>query len=112
MIHKASKLPLNISRTFITKINKLLFKYVWGSNRKRVSSNVLCNIESGRAKIMHLESFLTALHAKSLSFIFDKACCSQWKSIENLLLDHNLLSAILLSNMKISSKTFWRLFQL
>ena len=113
MIHKASKLPQIIPRTFTTKVNKLLFKFVWASNRKRVSRNVLCNnIESGGAKMMHLDSFLTGLHAKSLSFVFDEASCLQWKSIENLLFDRNLLSAILLSNINISWKTFRRLLQL
>ena len=82
MIYKASILPLIIRRTLITKINKLLFKFIWGSNWERVSRNVLCyNIESGRAKMMHLKSYLTALHAKSLSLLFDETYCSQWNSI-------------------------------
>ena len=110
MIYKASILPLIIPKTLITKINKLLFKFIWGSNWERVSRNVLCNnIESGGAKMMHLESYLTALHVKSLSLLFDETYCSQWKFIENLFFDRNLLSAILLSNIKISSKTIQRL---
>ena len=68
MIYKASILPLIIPTTFKTNINKLLFKFIWGSNWERVSRNVLCNnIETGGAKMMHLESYLTALHTKSLS---------------------------------------------
>ena len=59
--------------------------------------------------MMHLESYLTALHAKRLSLLFDETCCSQWKYVENLLLNRNLLSAILLSNIKFSSKTIQRL---
>ena len=55
--------------------------------------------------MMHLESYQTALHAKGLSFVFDETYCSQWKSIKNLSFDRNLLSAIFLSNIKISSKT-------
>ena len=95
MIYKASILPLIIPRTFITKINKLLFKFIWGSNWERVSRNVLCNnIESGEAKMVHLESYLTALHAKSLSLFFDKTYCSQWKLIENLFFDRNLLTFV------------------
>ena len=67
MIYKASILPPIIPRTLITKISKLLFKFIWGSNWERVSRNVLCsNTESGGAKMMHLESYLTALLAKSL----------------------------------------------
>ena len=112
-VYKASILPLIIPRAFITKINKLLFKFIWGSNWERVSRNVLCNnIESGGAKMMHLESYLTALHAKSLSLLFDETYRSQWKSGENLFFDRNLLSAILLSNIKISSKTIQRLLPL
>ena len=48
MMYKAKALlmPL-ITRTFITKVNKLLFKFIWSSNREKVSRNVLCNnIES------------------------------------------------------------------
>ena len=113
MIYKVSILPLIIPKTLITKINKLLFKFIWGSNWERVSRNVLCNIiESGGAKILHLESYLTALHVKSLSLLFDETYCSQWKFIENLFFDRNLLSAILLSNIKISSKTIQRLLPL
>ena len=83
------------------KINKLIFEFIWGSNYERVSKNELCNnIESGGAKMMRLESYLTALHAKSLSLLFDETYCSQWKFIENLFFDRNLLSAILLSNIK------------
>ena len=88
------------------KINKLFFKFIWGSDWEKVSRNVLRNnIESGGAKMMHLESYLTALHAKSLSLLFDETYCSQWKSIENLFFDRNLLRAILLFNIKITSKT-------
>ena len=105
MIYKASILPLIIPRTFITKINKLLFKFIWGSNWERVSRNVLCNnIDSSGTKVIHLESYLTALHAKSLSFFFEETFCSQWKSIKNVFFDCNLLSAILLSDIKVSSK--------
>ena len=32
MIYKASILPLIMPKTLITKINKLLFKFIWGSN--------------------------------------------------------------------------------
>ena len=100
MIYKASMLPLIIPKTLITKINKLLFKFIWSSNWERVSRNVLCNnIESDGGKMMHLESYLTA------SFPFDETYCLQWKSIENLFFDRNLLSAIFLPNTKISSKT-------
>ena len=82
MIYKASILPLIITRTFITKINKLLFKLLWGFNWERVRRNVLCNnIESGGTKMMHLESYLTALPVKSLLFLFDEIYCSQWKFI-------------------------------
>ena len=85
MIYKASILPLIIPKTLITKINKLLFKFFWGSNWEKVSRNVLCNnIESGGAKMLHLESYLTALHAKSLSLLFGETYYSQWKFIENL----------------------------
>ena len=113
MIYKASILPLIIPKTLITKINKLLFKFIWGSNWERVSRNVLCNnIEFGGAKMLHLESYPTALHVKSLSLLFDETYCSQWKFIENLFFDRNLLSAILLSNIKISSKTIQRLLPL
>ena len=62
--------------------------------------------------MMHLESYLTALHAKSLSLLFDETYCSQWHFLENLFFDRNLLSAILLSNIKISSKTIQRLLPL
>ena len=62
--------------------------------------------------MLHLESYLTALHVKSLSLLFDETYCSQWKFIENLFFDRNLLSAILLSNIKISSKTIQRLLLL
>ena len=56
MIYKASTLPPIIPRTFITKTDKLLFKFIWGSNWRRVSRNVLYNnIECGEAKMMHLE---------------------------------------------------------
>ena len=55
---------------------------------------------------MHLESYLTALPAKSLSLLFDEIYSSQWKSMENLFFDCFLLSVLLLSNIKISSKTF------
>ena len=113
MIYKASILPLIIPKTLITKINKLLFKFIWGSNWERVSRNILCNnIESGGAKMLHLESYLTALHVKSSALLFDETYCSQWKFIENLFFDRNLLSAILLSNIKISSKTIQRLLPL
>ena len=62
--------------------------------------------------MIHLESYLTALHVKSLSFLFDETYCSQWKSIENSFFDRNLLSAILLSNSKINLKTIQRLLPL
>ena len=107
MIYKASILSLIIPKTCITKINKLLFKFIWGSNWERVSRNVLCNnTESGGAKMLHLESYLTALHIKSFSLLFDETYCSQWKFIENLFFDRNLLSAILLSNIKSARKQF------
>ena len=61
---------------------------------------------------MHLESYPTALLAKSLSLLFNETYCSQWKFIENLFFDRNLLSAILLSNIKISSKTIQQLLPL
>ena len=78
MIYKESILPLIIPRTFITKMNKLLFKFTWDSNWERATRNVLCNnIESGGNKMMHLESYLTALHAKSLLLPFDKTYCPQ-----------------------------------
>ena len=73
MIYKASILPLIIPKTLITKINKLLFKFIWGSNWEKVIRNVLCNnIESGGAKMLHLELYLTALHVKNLSLLFDE----------------------------------------
>ena len=62
--------------------------------------------------MMHLESYLTALQTKSLSLLFDETYCSQWKFIKNLFFDRNLLSAILLPNIKISSKTIQRLLPL
>ena len=62
--------------------------------------------------MLHLKSYLTALHVKSLSLLFDETYCSQWKFIENLFFDRNLLSTILLSNIKISSKTIPRLLPL
>ena len=62
--------------------------------------------------MMRLESYLTALHAKSLLRLFDETYCSQWKSIENLFFDRNLLGAIFLSDIKISSKTIQRLLPL
>ena len=72
MMYKALLMPL-ITRTFKTKVNKLLFKFIWSSNREKVSRNVLCNnIESYGAKLMHLESYLIALHVKSLSLLSDK----------------------------------------
>ena len=52
---------------------------------------------------------LSALCTKSVFFLFNDTCCSQWKSIKSVFFDYNLLSAILLSNIKISSKTFQRL---
>ena len=55
--------------------------------------------------MMHLESYLTALHAKSLSLLFNETYCSQWKSSKNLFFDRNLLNAILLSDIKNRSKT-------
>ena len=74
---------------------------------------MLCNnTELGGAKMMHLELHLTALHAKSLSFLFDETCCLQWQSIENLFCDNDLLNAILLLNIKISSKTIRQLLPL
>ena len=61
MIYRARLLPLIIQKTFIAKTN------FWGSNWERVSRHVLCNdIKSAGAKMMHLESCLTALHAKNL----------------------------------------------
>ena len=73
MIYKASILPLIIPKTLITKINKLLFKFIWDSNWERVIRNALCNnIESGGAKMLHLELYLTALHVKNLSLLFDE----------------------------------------
>ena len=62
--------------------------------------------------MMQLESYLIAPHPKSLSLLFDKTYCSQWKYIENLFFDRNLLCAILLSNIKITSKTIRRLLPL
>ena len=60
--------------------------FIWGSNWERVSRNKLCNnIEFVGAKMMHLESYLIALNAKSLSFLFDEIYCSQTNySIEAL----------------------------
>ena len=113
MIYKTSILPLIIPRTLVTKINELLFKFIWGSNWEKVSRNVLCNnIESGEAKMIHLELYLTALYAESLLLLFDETYCSQWKFIENIFFDLNLLSAILFSYIKISSKTIQRLLSL
>ena len=70
MIYKASILLLIIPRTFITKFNDLLFKFMRGSNWERVSKNVLCNnIKSGGIKMMHFELHYTP---KAYSFFLMK----------------------------------------
>ena len=56
---------------------------------------------------MHLESYLSALQIKSFACLFDDSFFfSQWKNVEKIFVDRNMLCAILLSNMKPSSKVF------
>ena len=100
--YKASMLPVIFPKNFITKINKLMYQFVWGSKWERVGRNVFCSsLEKGGANMIHLQSYLTALHAKYLSCLFSESFFSQWKTIESLFFDHNLLYAVLTSNLKV-----------
>ena len=106
-------LPVIFSKNFITKINKLMNQFVWGSKWKRVGRNTFCSsFEKGGANMIHLQSYLTALHAKYLSCLFNKSFFSQWKTIKSLFFDHNLLYAVLTSNLKVASKMIQKLLPL
>ena len=111
--YKAAMLPVMLPKNLLQKFNKLFFRFIWGSNWERVSRNVLCgNIESGGVNMIHLESYLIALHAKNVSLLFDDTFCSPWKFIELLFINRNLLGAILFSNIKINTKPIKKLLPL
>jgi len=58
----------------------MLFSFIWGSNWERIGRNILCGeIESGGAKILHLESYLTTLKIKGFTCLFDTNYFSHWK---------------------------------
>ena len=111
--YKASMLPVISPKNFITKNNKLMYHFVWGSKWERVERNTLCSsFEKGGANMIHLQSYLTALHAKYLSCLFNESFFSQWKTIESLFFDHNLLYAVLTYNLKVTSKLIQKLLPL
>jgi len=60
--------------------------------------------------MLHLESYLSALKIKGLTCLFDDIF--RIKKIEEIYFDHNVLHAILLSNIKLTSKSFEGVFPL
>ena len=62
--------------------------------------------------MIHLQSYLAALHAKYLSYLFNESFFSQWKTIESMFFDHNLLYAVLTFNLKVTSKVIQKLLPL
>ena len=100
-------------KIFITKINKLMYQFVRGSKWERVGRNTLCSsFEKCGANMIHFQSYLTALHAKYLSCLFNESIFSQWKFIKSLFFDHNLLYAVWTSNLKLTSKVIQKLLPL
>ena len=76
--YKASMLPVIFPKNFLTKINKLMYQFVWGSKSERVGRNRLySSFEKGGANMIHLQSYLTALHAKYLLCLFNEFFFSQ-----------------------------------
>ena len=58
LIHKTCYLPMHLPEVFIKRLNKLMFKFIWGSKWEKISrSKLCCDIEDGGAKMIDVKQY-------------------------------------------------------
>ena len=84
LIHKASYLPVQLPEKFVKQLNRVLFTFIWGLKWEKIGrSQLCCSIEEGRAKIIDVKQYLTALKFNWIFIIFNENFVADWKTIEN-----------------------------
>ena len=73
LIHKASYLHIHSPEKFVKHFNQVLFTFIWGLKWEKVGrSQLCCSIEKGRAKMINVKQYLTALKFKWFFKIFNE----------------------------------------
>ena len=85
IIHKTSRLPMHSPEAFVEQLDKLTFKFIFGSNWEKISrSKLCCNIEDGGAKMIDVKQHFLALKFRWIGKLFNKDYSASWKIIENV----------------------------
>ena len=91
-------------KIWIKQLDKLLFKFIWGSKWKKINrSKLCCNIEDGRSKMIEVKQYFLALKFRWIGKLFIKDYSTSWKIIENVCLPDNLFFCALRSKCKTST---------
>ena len=103
IMFKAANLSVIFPDSYFKKINKVLFKFIWGSKWEKIGrSQLCCDTVNGEAKIIHIKQHMLALQFKGVVKLIDENYTAAWKTLENLCIDENLFFCILRSNMKMT----------
>ena len=63
IVYKASLLPIHLPEKFVKELNKLMFKFIWGSKWEKIGrSKLSCSIEEGGAKRIDIKQYFLALN--------------------------------------------------
>ena len=101
IVHKASLLLIYLPEKFVKELNKLMFKFIWGSKWEKISrSKLSCSIEEGGAKMIDIKQYFLALKFRHIGKLFNKDYSASWKIIKNLCLPDNLFFCVLRSNCR------------
>ena len=101
VVFKILVLPVFSPKDFTKKLTRLFYRFIWGSNWERISSQKLCNgIEHGGTKMVDVEKHFLSLKAKWINTFLDDNFVSQWKIVESTF-KTPILNCVISSNLNI-----------
>lgn len=83
ILYPVSVIPCTIPNSFIKKLKRMLFVFVWGSKWEKVKRDTLIlPIDSGGVNMIDVESQIIALKLTWVRKVLNEEFVSPWKAIE------------------------------